>query len=198
MPSSAASTSGSSRVARMNGATPSGSGSMPSTMCVMVALPASATSYTSAGSIPPAAQASAASSARVCWARAVSRASVSGSIMVALIRVITSAPKGCCWFSAEATATGVPVDRSSSVATTVVVPRSNAMPNSRPEVSPACTSISTSSTITAVTLKSAARRARPATRSAYRSGRSSRSSTPSRIRSMSLRWSARDGSSSSR
>ena len=151
-PRSAASTSGSSRVARMNGATPSGSGSMPSTMCVIVAFPASATSYTSAGSTRPAAQASPASSASVCWASAVSRASAPGSIIVALIRVITSAPNGCCWFSAEATPAGVPVDRSSRVATTVVVPRSNAMPNSRPEVSPGSTSISTSSTITAVTL----------------------------------------------
>ena len=50
----------------------------------------------------------------------------------ALIRVITSAPNGCCLLSIEATATGVPVDRSSSVATTVVVPRSKAMPNRRP------------------------------------------------------------------
>ena len=72
--------------------------------------------------------------------------------MVALIRVITSAPNGCCAFSAEATAAGVPVARSSRVATTVVVPRSNAMPKIRPLVSPGCTSISTSSTMTAVTL----------------------------------------------
>ena len=47
--------------------------------------------------------------------------------MVALIRVITSPPKGCCLLSIEATATGVPVTRSSRVATTVVVPRSNAI-----------------------------------------------------------------------
>ena len=53
-----------------------------------------------------------------------SRPSASGSIIVVLIRVITSAPKGCCGLSIEPTATGVPVDRSSSVATTVVVPRS--------------------------------------------------------------------------
>ena len=72
--------------------------------------------------------------------------------MVALILVITSAPNGCCLFSAEATATGVPVDRSSRVATTGVVPRSKAMPNRRPEVSPGSTAISTSSTTTAVTL----------------------------------------------
>ena len=49
----------------MNGAMPSGSGSMPSTRWVMVALPASATSYTSAGSAPPSAHTSAASPARV-------------------------------------------------------------------------------------------------------------------------------------
>ena len=46
---------------------------------------------------------------------------------VALIREITSAPKGCCLLSIEATPTGVPVTRSSRVATTVVVPRSKAM-----------------------------------------------------------------------
>ncbi len=49
------------------------------------------------------------------------------SIIVALIRVITSPPKGCCRLSIEATASGVPVPTSSSVATTVVVPRSKAM-----------------------------------------------------------------------
>ena len=72
--------------------------------------------------------------------------------MAALIRLITSAPNGCCLLSIELTAIGVPVDRSSSVATTVVVPRSNAIPYWLPVVSPAWTSISTSSTTTAVTL----------------------------------------------
>ena len=71
--------------------------------------------------------------------------------MVALIRLMTSAPSGCCLDSIELTAIGVPVDRSSSVATTVVVPRSNAIPYCRPVVSPGCTSTSTSSTTTAVT-----------------------------------------------
>ena len=56
-----------------------------------------------------------------------SRPSASGSIIVALIREITSPPKGCCLFSIDVTATGVPVVTSSSVATTVVVPRSNAI-----------------------------------------------------------------------
>ncbi len=108
----------------MNGATPSGSGSMPRAMCVMVALPASATSQTSAGSTPAWPQTSAVSSARVSWASRVSVPMAAGSIMIALIRVITSAPNGCCLFSMDATASGVPVDRSRSVATTVVVPRS--------------------------------------------------------------------------
>ena len=39
--------------------------------------------------------------------------------MVALIRLIASAPNGCWELSTDATAAGVPVDRSSSVATTV-------------------------------------------------------------------------------
>ena len=44
--------------------------------------------------------------------------------MVAEMREITSAPNGCCLFSIDLTAIGVPVTRSSRVATTVVVPRS--------------------------------------------------------------------------
>ena len=72
--------------------------------------------------------------------------------MMALIREITSAPKLCCLLSIDCTASGAPVDRSSSVATTVVVPRSNAMANMRPVVSPGSTPTSTSSTTTAVTL----------------------------------------------
>ncbi len=72
--------------------------------------------------------------------------------MTALIRVMTSAPKGCCLLSIEWTATGMPLVRSSSVATTVVVPRSKAIPNARSVVSPASTATSTSSTTTAVTL----------------------------------------------
>ena len=118
----------------------------------MVALPATATSYTSCGSTPPWAQTAWASSARVSRARFCSLSRLPGSIMVALILVITSAPNGCCLFSVDSTPAGVPVDRSSRVATTVVVPRSNAMPNRRAVVSPGSTAISTSSTTTAVTL----------------------------------------------
>jgi hypothetical protein len=57
-------------------------------------------------------------------AAARSRSSAVGSIIVALIREMTSPPNGCCLFSIDWTATGVPVSRSRSVATTVVVPRS--------------------------------------------------------------------------
>ena len=56
-----------------------------------------------------------------------SAGSAAGSIIVALIRVMTSPPNGCCLLSIDDTATGVPVSRSSSVATTVVVPRSKAI-----------------------------------------------------------------------
>jgi hypothetical protein len=111
-----------------------------------------ATSSTSAGSTPACAHTSAASSFSVSCASPVSRPSAAGSIITELILVITSAPNGCCLLSIDATASGVPVHRSSSVATTVVVPRSKAMPYTRPVVSPSCTSISTSSAITAVTL----------------------------------------------
>ncbi len=126
-PSSLASTTGGVAADITNGATPSGSGSMPSASAVIVALPASATSYTSRGSTSPSSHTSAASSASVSCAARVSRPSASGSIIVALIRVMTSPPNGCCLFSCDRTATGVPVVRSSSVATTVVVPRSKAI-----------------------------------------------------------------------
>ena len=49
---------------------------------------------------------------------------------------------------------GVPVERSIRLATTVVVPRSNAIPKRRSVVSPGSTPTSSSSTTTAVTLKS--------------------------------------------
>ena len=78
--------------------------------------------------MPPSSHTSAASSERVSWARSCSFSSAFGSSIVALMRLITSAPKGCCLLSIEATAMGVPVERSRRVATTVVVPRSQAMP----------------------------------------------------------------------
>ena len=81
------------------------------------------------------------------------RAERLSSIIVAEIRVITSAPYGCWRLSIERTATGWPLSRSSSVATTVVVPRSNAIANRRAVVSPGSTSISSSSQTTAVTSK---------------------------------------------
>ena len=89
--------------------------------------------------------------------------------MVAEILAITSAPNGCCLFSIDSTATGVPVVRSSRVATTVVVPRSKARPNARPVVSPGSTAISVSSATTAVTLKSDWRSVLPRVRSTARS-----------------------------
>ena len=49
------------------------------------------------------------------------------SIIVAEMREITSAPYGCCLLRIERTASGRALDRSSSVATTVVVPRSKAI-----------------------------------------------------------------------
>ena len=107
-----------------NGATPSGSGSMPSASAVIVALPASATSYTSVGATCASASTSSASSRSVPCASSRSRPAAVSSIMVALMRVMTSAPNGCCPLSIDATAPGVPVVTSSRVATTVVVPRS--------------------------------------------------------------------------
>ncbi len=76
-------------------------------------------------------------------------------------RVITSAPKGCWRLSIERTAAGWPLSRSSSVATTVVVPRSNAIAKRRAVVSPGSTSISSSSQTTAVTSKFARRSVPP-------------------------------------
>ena len=149
----------------MKGATPTGSGSTPSASCVIVALPASATSYTSRGSTPPCSQTSCASPSSVSCARRCRRSSACRSSIVAEMREMTSAPNGCWRFSIDATATGVPVARSSSVATTVVVPRSKAMPWRRSVVSPGSTSISRSSTTTAVTCQSARAGVRPSGRS---------------------------------
>ena len=55
-------------------------------------LPHTVTSYTSRGSTDPSAQTSSASEAIVSCTRAPNAASASGSIIVAEIRVITSAP----------------------------------------------------------------------------------------------------------
>ena len=136
--------------------------------------------------MPPFSQTSAASSASVSCARSRRRPSASGSSIVAEIRVITSAPNGCCLLSIEATATGVPVPRSSSVATTVVVPRSNAMPWRDAVVSPGSTSISSSSEITAVTWKFDERSVGPSLRRTSSDAVSSRSSISRSTRSRSL------------
>ena len=122
---------------------------------------------------------------------------MSGSSIVALIRVMTSPPNGCWRFSIDATATGVPVATSRRVATTVVVPRSKAMAYWVAVVSPGSTSTSASSTTTAVTLKSASRSTFGSRRSTCRSATGSRSSIASSSRSRSGRWSARVGSTSS-
>ena len=102
----------------------------------------------------------------VSAARACSASSASGSSIVADTREITSAPNGCWRFSIERTASGWPVARSSRFATTVVVPRSNAIACRSAVVSPGSTSIRRSSQMTAVTLKSAARSVRPSRRTA--------------------------------
>ena len=112
--------------------------------------------------------------------------------------MITSAPNGCWRLSIERTAAGVPVSRSSSVATTVVVPRSNAIANRRAVVSPGSTSISTSSATTAVTFQFALRSTRPSVRRTGSSARGSRSSSASWRRSKSERWSSIVGSESTR
>ena len=131
---------------------PSGSGSMPSASCIIVTLPQTTISYTSAGARPASSQTSPASPFIVSWARSWSASRASASIIVAEMREITSAPKGCWRFSIERTASGWPVARSSSVATTVVVPRSKAIACRLSLVSPGSTSSSRSSQITAVTL----------------------------------------------
>ena len=128
-----------------------------------------------------------------------SRSSASASSIVAEMRVITSAPNGCWRLSIERTATGVPVPTSSSVATTVVVPRSNAIAWSEPVVSPGSTSISRSSTTT--TRHAVVPRLRRISRQPSQHARPRRAARgrrrASRIRSRSVRWSASEGSSSS-
>ena len=163
----------------MNGAIDSGSGSIPSAIWVIVTLPQMVISYTSPGSTPASAHTSCVSCASVSWARAWSASSAPSSSIVADTREITSAPNGCWRFSIDSTAIGWPVSRSSSVATTVVVPRSNAMAKRRVVVSPGSTSISRSSQTTAVTSKPFSRSTLPSVRSTGSSTRGSRSSSAS-------------------
>ena len=103
------------------------------------------------------------------------------------MRVITSAPKGCCLFSMEATATGAPVFRSRRVATTVVVPRSKAIAYRIEVVSPGSISMSSCSINTAVTLKSDLRKALGRWRMAASETVASKSSISSKRRTMSVR-----------
>src|SRR5579862_6430953 len=138
------------------------------------------------------------SSRSVSWARSRNRPSASASSIVAEMREMTSAPKGCWLLRIERTAFGWPVSRSRSVATTVVVPRSNAIAWRRRDVSPGSTSVSTSSTRTAVTFQSASRSVRPSPRTTSMGTRGSTSSIAPSTRSRSDVWSSSVGSVSSR
>ena len=131
-------------------------------------LPTTTISYTSAGSTPASSTTSPASSASVSCARASSADSAWSSSIVADTRLMTSAPYGCWRLSIDFTAAGWPVSRSSSVATTVVVPRSNAIAYRRPVVSPGSTAINSSSQTTAVTSNCASRSVLPSVRSTSR------------------------------
>ena len=105
---------------------------MPSAIWVIVTLPTSDDLVDLAGvdAAPPRRPRRRAARASRARAPAACRAP-SSSIIVAETREITSAPYGCWRLSIERTAAGVPVSRSSSVATTVVVPRSNAIAKRR-------------------------------------------------------------------
>ena len=184
-PKSAAVAAGMRRAATVNGAIERGSGSMPRAIWIMVWLPATTTSYTSAGSTPPSAHTSSVSCCSVSCACVRSRSSAPSSIMIAEIREITSAPNGCWAFKIDCTAFGCPVSRSSSVATTVVVPRSNAIAWRLPLVSPSSTSISRSSARTAVTFQFARRKVPPSSRTMSSGTRGSTSSMAARSRSRS-------------
>ena len=195
-PKSAAVACGMRRATTVNGAIERGSGSMPSAIWIIVMLPATTISYTSAGSTPASAHTSSVSCWSVSCACVCSRSSAPSSIMIAEIREMTSAPNGCCALRTERTAFGRPVSRSSSVATTVVVPRSKAMAWRLPLVSPSSTSMSTSSATTAVTFQSARRSVPPSSRTMSRGTRSSRSSIAASSRSRSDFWSSSVASSS--
>ena len=93
----------------MNGAIDSGSGSIPSASCVIVWLPASVDLVDLVGPTSAASQTSCASWSSVSCASRCRGERVS-SIIVAEMREITSAPKGCCLLSIERTASGRAVD----------------------------------------------------------------------------------------
>ncbi len=147
--------------------------------------------------MPASSHTSAASAAIVSCARERRVSSASGSIIVAEMREMTSPPNGCWALSSDWTASGWPESRSSSVATTVVVPRSKASAWRAPVVSPGSTSIISSSTTTAVTLKAEERRTPPSLRTTSSGMWGSRSSMASSRRWTSERWSSIVGSSSS-
>ena len=161
-------------------------------------LPHTVISYTSRGSTSPSAQTSDTSEDIVSCTRIRNAPSASGSIIVAEIRVITSAPNGCWRFSSERTATGCPLSRSSSVATTVVVPTSKAIANRRAVVSPGSNPISSWSATTAVTSQFDARSTDPSDRSTSIDACGSKSSSASSTRWRSERWSSIEGSSRTR
>ena len=75
----------------------------------------------------------------------------SGPVIAWPMRAITSAPNVACRLIVESTAATAPLRRSTSVATTVVVPMSNETPNIRSRVSPGSTSTRWSPTTVAVT-----------------------------------------------
>ncbi len=123
----------------------------------------------------------------------------SGPVIAWPMRAITSAPNVACRLIVEATAATAPLRRSTSVATTVVVPMSNETPNIRSRVSPGSTSTRWSPTTVAVSVVT------PSSSTRARRGRIAgpcETSSPSSTRASCtrrrwLRASSRLGSSSS-
>ena len=197
--SRAATAGGSRRAVMMNGAMPSGSGSMPSASCIMVTLPQTTISYTSRGGDarpPRTPRAASRSSSRAPAAGAPpARRDPSSSPTRARSRRRRTAAGGSA--SSAPPAAGRCPGRAASRPRWWCPGRTRSRGGCS-VVSPGSTSISTSSQITAVTLKSDARSVRPRPRAAPSSTRSSKSSTAAITRSRSDAWSSSDGSSSSR
>jgi hypothetical protein len=160
----------------VNGAIESGSGSIPSAIWIIVTLPVTDDLVDLAGRRRLLAHLLRELVERLVRA-ALAEPERVGSSIVAETREMTSAPKGCCLFSCDCTASGEPVSRSSRFATTVVVPRSNAIANVARSCRPARRRAARSSQRTAVTLKSGVRERAAERRAGHREARASSTSS---------------------
>ena len=116
-------------VASVNGAWPSGVGSMPSTMWCMIGLPTSTTSSSVSRPVPARSASSPMSSSSAVRTASVRWRSPPGFIITYDTRLMRSSPKRICGFMRPALASTSPLVRSHRWPAIVVDPMSTATPN---------------------------------------------------------------------